>query len=163
MCHPEPVAQSLLVTLGEQEQETPQRSIVTNRDWTATDSAIKRSQAPMSTCPPDCLAQLPQGYLVSFSCPCASNDEKLITTQLFCRRSTEQRGRDRPQFCASKMKCLSAHALVCSLARNWLQKARVLWIFAPNLKLNCAGYALSSRIHVLGHARDQWVDVARLR
>ena len=28
----------------------------------------------------------------------------------------------------------SAYALVCSFARNWPQKARVLWKFAPNLQ-----------------------------
>ena len=41
----------------------------------ASKSVFKRFQAPPSTCPPDRLTQFPQGYLVSFSCPCASNDE----------------------------------------------------------------------------------------
>ena len=38
-----------------------------------------------------------------------------------------------------------------SLAKNWLQKAPVFWIFATNLELNCTEYARSSQIHVLGN------------
>ena len=91
---PELIAPSLLVTFAEQEQETPQRSIVANRDWAASDDARRqREQVGDQTVPGtsidlstrllDTASTRVRGKLLS--CPCASNDEKLVTTQLFCR------------------------------------------------------------------------------
>ena len=44
MCNPEVVALSFFVKFREMEQETPQRSIVTNRDWAASDDAHRQRE-----------------------------------------------------------------------------------------------------------------------